>query len=156
VKPRETQLSSYFLNLCLLLSEIPVDWLSFVLESNNNFAILKARNLKRWIQSSHSLTLPSVTCTDTPETKAVPLYTGGHSEDTCMLSGPTMCGYCHRIARSNNSFFFSDVSLTVHLSITLDNDQLNAQIFNTFITILYMYMFRAISCSFLGGQIVLT
>jgi len=29
-----------------------------------------------------------------------------------------------------------DVSLTVHLSITLDNDQLNAQIFNTFITIL--------------------
>jgi len=31
--------------------------------------------------------------------------------------------------------------LTVHLSITLSNDQLEAQIFNTFITILYMYMF---------------
>jgi hypothetical protein len=30
----------------------------------------------------------------------------------------------------------SDVSLTVHLSITLANDQLDAQIFNTFITIL--------------------
>jgi len=29
------------------------------------------------------------------------------------------------------------------------------KIFNTFITILYMYMFRAISCSFSGGQIVL-
>jgi hypothetical protein len=43
----------------------------------------------------------------------------------------------------------------VHLSITLDNDQLDAQIFNTFITILYMYMFRAISCSSSGGQIVL-
>jgi len=39
--------------------------------------------------------------------------------------------------------------------ITLANDQLDAQIFNTFITILYMYMFRAISCSSSGGQIVL-
>ena len=48
-----------------------------------------------------------------------------------------------------------DVSLTVHLSITLANDQLDAQIFNIFITILYMYMFRAISCSSSGGQIVL-
>ena len=34
-----------------------------------------------------------------------------------------------------------DVSLNVHLSTTLDNVQLNAQIFNTFITILYMYMY---------------
>jgi hypothetical protein len=48
------------------------------------------------------------------------------------------------------------VSLTVHLSITLANDQFDAQIFNTFITILYMYMFLAISCSSSGGQIVLT
>jgi hypothetical protein len=39
---------------------------------------------------------------------------------------------------------------------TLANDQLDVQIFNTFITILYMYMFRAISCSSSGGQIVLT
>jgi hypothetical protein len=31
-----------------------------------------------------------------------------------------------------------DVSLTVHLSITLANDQLDAQILNTFIMILYM------------------
>ena len=45
------------------------------------------------------------------------------------------------------------VSLTVHLSITLENDQLDAQVFNTFITILYM--FRAISCLTSGGQIVL-
>jgi len=36
--------------------------------------------------------------------------------------------------------FFYD-SLTVQLSIALVNDQLGAQIFNTFITILYMYMF---------------
>ena len=43
--------------------------------------------------------------------------------------------------------------LTMHLSITLANDQLDAQIFNTFITILYM--FRSISCSSSGGQIVL-
>jgi hypothetical protein len=38
---------------------------------------------------------------------------------------------------------------------TLANDQLDAQIFNIFITILYMYMFRAISCSSSGAQIVL-
>jgi hypothetical protein len=57
---------------------------------------------------------------------------------------------------SRNFSTYFDVSLTVHFSITLDNDQLNAQIFNTFIAILYMYMFRAISCSSSGGQIVLT
>jgi len=39
--------------------------------------------------------------------------------------------------------------------LTLANDQLDAQIFNIFITLLYMYMFRAISCSSSGGQIVL-
>jgi len=39
--------------------------------------------------------------------------------------------------------------------ITLANNQLDAQILNTFITFLYMYMFRAISCSSSGGQIVL-
>jgi hypothetical protein len=50
---------------------------------------------------------------------------------------------------------FCVFSLTVHLSITLTNDQLVAQIFNTFITILYTCMFRAISCSSSGGQIVL-
>ena len=48
-----------------------------------------------------------------------------------------------------------DVSLTVHLSIILTNDKLDAQISNAFITILYMYMFRAISCSPSGGQILL-
>ena len=42
-----------------------------------------------------------------------------------------------------------------HTCTTVANDQLDAQIF-TFITILYMYMFRAISCSASGGQIVLT
>jgi hypothetical protein len=39
--------------------------------------------------------------------------------------------------------------------LTLANDQLDAQIFNTFITFLYMYMFRAISYSSSGGQILL-
>jgi uncharacterized membrane protein YobD (UPF0266 family) len=53
----------------------------------------------------------------------------------------------------NYNFFY--VSLTVHLSITLANDQLDAQIFNTFITILYLYLFWAISCSSSGGHIVL-
>jgi hypothetical protein len=37
------------------------------------------------------------------------------------------------------SLTYFDVSLTVHLGITLDNDQLGAQIFNTFITIFYMF-----------------
>ena len=41
------------------------------------------------------------------------------------------------------------------LILTLAKDQLDVQIFNTFITILYMYMFRAISCSSSGSQIVL-
>jgi len=54
-----------------------------------------------------------------------------------------------------NDFSSSYVSLTVHLSITLTNDQLDARIFNTFITILYVYMFRAISCSSSGDQSVL-
>jgi len=39
--------------------------------------------------------------------------------------------------------------------MSIDNDQIKAQIFNTFITIFYMYVFRAISCSSRGGQIVL-
>jgi len=48
-----------------------------------------------------------------------------------------------------------DVSLTMPRSLTLANDQLDAQILNTFIIILYMYMFRAISCLSSGSQIVL-
>ena len=51
-------------------------------------------------------------------------------------------------------FFF--VSLTVHFSRTLANDLLYANNLNIFITVLYMYMFRAISCSSSGVQIVLT
>jgi len=43
----------------------------------------------------------------------------------------------------------------VHLSITSAYDQFDTQIFNRFITILYMYMFRATSCSSSEGQIVL-
>ena len=57
----------------------------------------------------------------------------------------------------NNFLEFFCVSLTFHLSITLAKDQLPMhKVFNTFITILYMYMVRAISCSSSGGQIVLT
>jgi hypothetical protein len=51
--------------------------------------------------------------------------------------------------------FLFYVSLTVRLSITLANEELDAQIFNIFITILYICMFLAISCSSSGGQIVL-
>ena len=60
----------------------------------------------------------------------------------------------NQLCNKKQQFFFY-VSLTVHLSITLANDQLVAQILNTFITILYMYMFRAISCSSSRGKIVL-
>jgi len=49
-----------------------------------------------------------------------------------------------------------EFKLRHHLKdLTLVNDQLDVQIFNTFITVLYMYMFRAISSSSSGGQIVL-
>jgi hypothetical protein len=51
--------------------------------------------------------------------------------------------------------FISAQKYVTILTVTLANDQLDAQIFNTFITFLYMYMFRAICCSSLGGQIVL-
>jgi hypothetical protein len=44
-------------------------------------------------------------------------------------------------------------SKTLNLALTLDNDQFDAHFFNTFITILYMYMFRAITCSSSVGQI---
>jgi len=66
-----------------------------------------------------------------------------------------MLGYLNEVWSWRNFRSNFDVSLTVHLSITLANDQLDAQIFNTFITLLYMYMFRAVSCSSSGGQIVL-
>jgi len=45
---------------------------------------------------------------------------------------------------------YKDKKHTIKL-LTLSNDQFDAQIFNIFITILYMYMFRAISGSSLGG-----
>ena len=58
-------------------------------------------------------------------------------------------------ATHNKSCSF-DGLLTVHLSITLADDQLNAQFplfYNTFITVLYM--FRATSGSSSVGQFVL-
>jgi len=69
---------------------------------------------------------------------------------------PAINRWCYRIhiqfCMKYSSCYFN-VSLNVHLNVTLANDQLDAQIFNLFITILYM--FRAISCSSSGGQIVL-
>jgi hypothetical protein len=61
-----------------------------------------------------------------------------------------------KVFRSTDTSYAFDVSLTMHLSITLANNQLDAQILNRSITVLYMYMFRAISCSSSGGQIELT
>ena len=53
-----------------------------------------------------------------------------------------------------NSIFY--VLLTVHLSITLVNDQLDAQFFYFIIRLItVLYMFQATSCSSSGGQIVL-
>jgi hypothetical protein len=62
---------------------------------------------------------------------------------------PLLLAHCNIMRTLNKSY------LKILLALTLDNDQLDAQTFNTFITILYMYMFRAISCSFSGGHIVL-
>jgi hypothetical protein len=69
----------------------------------------------------------------------------GRLRDICtsyVLTGSWKC--------TNSNF---DVSLTVHLSKTIVNKQLDEHFLNTFIT--NLYMFRAISCSSLGGQIVL-
>jgi uncharacterized membrane protein YobD (UPF0266 family) len=57
---------------------------------------------------------------------------------------------------SYNEYFKNSSRRKTRYVITLANDQLDAQIFNTLITILYMYMFPAIYCTSSGGQIVLT
>jgi len=56
---------------------------------------------------------------------------------------------------SNKHFVSNTRFISSIIFITLDNDQLDAHFLNTFITILYMYIFRAISYSSSGGQIVL-
>jgi hypothetical protein len=56
---------------------------------------------------------------------------------------------------SSNPAWASFRSLSNHTTYNLSQYQLDARTFNTFITILYKYMFRAISCSSSGGQIVL-
>ena len=49
-----------------------------------------------------------------------------------------------------------DILLTLHLSITLANDQLDAQFLYFIIRLLQsLYMFRTTSCSSSGGQILL-
>jgi len=79
----------------------------------------------------------------------------------------TMCrvreGWIHKIniqnlvPTSRRTYGFSCKKQKQNRSIlALANNELDAQIFNTFITTLYMCMFRAISCSSAGGQIVLT
>jgi uncharacterized membrane protein YwzB len=62
--------------------------------------------------------------------------------------------YIFTTDKDNRILFY--VSLSVLLSITLANDQLDEQNLNTFITVLYTYLFRAISCSSSEGQTVLT
>jgi len=53
------------------------------------------------------------------------------------------------------SYINFDVLLTVHLSIILAADQLNAQTLFHNKFIIFLYMFRALLCSSSGGQIVL-
>jgi hypothetical protein len=87
-----------------------------------------------------------------------PYCSTGFGADGCQRNMSVLSLQNNSILTLNPSTRFPacfDVSLTVNLSITLDNDQLDAQIFHTFITIFYMYMFRAISCSSSAGQIVL-
>jgi hypothetical protein len=63
----------------------------------------------------------------------------------------TSC-FISRKIKSVNCWVYTGLII---LGLSLANDQLDAQNFNTSITILYVYMFRAISCSSPGGQIVL-
>jgi len=90
------------------------------------------------------------TVPDVPVVSFVAMVTNGTNFHRC-------CVYPNapKVFRSTDTSYAFVVSLTVHLSVTLANDQLDTQILNTFITILYMYMFRAISCSSSGGQNVL-
>ena len=53
------------------------------------------------------------------------------------------------------SHVFFNVLLTVHVSIILATDQLNAQILVFVKFVICLYMFRALLCSSSGGQIVL-
>jgi len=71
--------------------------------------------------------------------------TNTHSEYAILMDFSTAVMVTHDLAST----------LRYIKCVTLANDQLDAQIFDIFITILYMYMFRAISCSSSGGQIVL-
>ena len=52
-------------------------------------------------------------------------------------------------------YLLKGLQIIRQIFLTLANDQLDAHIFSTFITILYTYMFRAISCSSSGSQNVL-
>ena len=56
--------------------------------------------------------------------------------------------------RSVSRYTNFNVLLTVHLSTTLVNDQLDAQLLYFIIRLLVLYMFRATSCSSSGGPIV--
>ena len=86
----------------------------------------------------------------------------GHTSTSAVLRDCLYWNVIYQTARRPNRYTvnspvsFFDLFLTVHLNITLANNQLDAQILNTFTTILYVYMFRAISCSSSGGQIILT
>jgi len=83
----------------------------------------------------------------------VKLWLSELTRDICVVKG-------YLLTRNNKSSKISeeisDTAANYQLLISvLAYDKPDAQFFNTFITVLYMYMFRAISCSSSGGQIVL-
>ena len=89
----------------------------------------------------------------------------GNIHITCYLMKEVVSSFEYIMLNSNYRWRRQDIGkefdvlLTVHLSINLVNDQLEAQFsyfilfYNTLITVLYT--FRATSCSSSGGQIVL-
>jgi hypothetical protein len=63
----------------------------------------------------------------------------------------------HEEMRQTQPYLVSEFNAyeSKYTQVTLAKDRLDAQIFNTIITILYMYMFRTISCLSSGRQIAL-
>ena len=80
-------------------------------------------------------------------------WTGGSKHTSSATAKVLSLATCFGLCEKPSSVIFN-VLLTVHLNITVVNNRPDAQLlYNTFIKVLYI--FRAMSCSSSGGQIVL-
>ena len=124
---------------------------------------LESRSRWEVVETGHGL-FQGITLA--PEAISAIVYESSSPAGKQLLLNVAQYAISQASARCRSGLRFSGISCGVgwhlvgdvsgqHSSQALAKDQLDAQIFNTFITILYMYMFRAISCSASGGQIVL-